>query len=126
MCVKSTKHESFVYSPINNKIEKVRVYSKVGDIGIITYNSAKEKFTFEYADDFKGYPFGDINVTESRIHIKNSLFTMFRYDSCYSREKAVKALDIKDPESNQAQWFFLKFWEQMGTSTKGFCFEQIQ
>ncbi|NOQ30527.1 MAG: hypothetical protein GQ570_05325 [Helicobacteraceae bacterium] len=107
-------------------MSKIRIYKKPDtSIGVLSFDKKKNKFTFKYDDDFKGFPFGDIDSTISRTHTSKTLFSMFAFEDCWNRQQIVEKYNLKDPNGNSDQWFILNIWAKQGSSLKGIYFETL-
>jgi len=95
------------------------------DIGILSFDKTRNIFIFKYVDSFKGFSFSEINSKFGRVFESDTLFSLFSYQSSYNRTKLEEKYDLKNPDSNETQWFFLKLWAKKGICVEGFSFFKL-
>ena len=109
-------------------MEKIKVKDiNKNSIGILSYSEQTDSFCFEYADDFTGYSFGELDCNKGRKFSSDALFSLFFFPDSFHRDKMVKKYNIQEPDSNKFQWFLLNLWTENPTkSFGGFYYERVE
>ena len=112
---------------MNNNIKKLKVKDKwEKDFGILTYDSSKNTFTFQYDDNCKGYSFSDINIQNGREFEQDKIFNVFSFDDSFVKNQLMTEHNLFGKSDNEVQWFFKELCAKNNTlSCRGFYFEKI-
>ncbi len=105
---------------------RIKISSASDVIGTIEFNRDSNSFLFNYDENFDGFPFGEINSDIDRKFESNTMFPFFEFEDCGSRQKIAEKHDLKNPDSNDAQWFILNLFAEKKQSLRGMRFEVIQ
>ncbi|WP_323668494.1 hypothetical protein [Aliarcobacter butzleri] len=96
-------------------------------VGILSYSTQTDKFTFEYDKDYKGIPYSDINVKDGRVFEQETMFNLFNVEKSWNRTQIEKKYNLQNKTENEIQLFFKdkQSLEKIPTPN-GFCFEKLE
>ena len=109
------------------EIKQLKVKDKwEKDFGILTYDTSKNTFTFQYDDNCKGYSFSDINIQNGREFEQDKIFNVFSFDDSFVKNQLMTEHNLFGKSDNEVQWFFKELCAKNNTlSCRGFYFKKI-
>lgn len=95
-------------------------------VGILSYSTQTDKFTFEYDKDYAGIPYSDINVKNGRFFEQSTMFNLFNVEKSWNRTQIEKKDNLQNKTENEIQLFFKdkQSLEKIPTPN-GFYFEKL-
>lgn len=95
-------------------------------VGILSYSSTVDKFTFEYDKDYAGIPYSDINVKNGRVFEQETMFNIFNVEKSWNRTQLETKADLSNLSENEIQLFIKERQAKNKTKTpNGFYFEKL-
>jgi|GEM_PF-7090422 len=94
-------------------------------IGILSYEPEADLFTFQYDDNFQGYPFGDINCNEGNFFESHFMFGHFYIEDSWTRQRTVEKYNIANPDSNAGQIELIERLIRSNGSYEGIFYEKL-